>query len=184
LVRIIATRQIHIPKSGSEGYIQVAVVSIMNAFRPPGLLKNLLLPTIALLLCLTGMLRADPADDSRAKEATTAAGQWLAEIDANKVEESYEQGCTAFHNKVSKQQWITVLKALRPSIGNLTSRSEQSAEYKPDGFEGLEGECVVIKYSSVFTVIGPALEVVVMKREDGQWRGAGYNVQPQSSGTQ
>jgi hypothetical protein len=48
----------------------------------------------------------------------------------------------------------------------------------------MEGECVVIKYNSVFSVIGPALEVVVMKREAGQWRGAGYNVQPQSSGTQ
>ena len=157
---------------------------MMNIFCPRAFPKSFLLPAVAFLFCLAGVLRADPADDSRAKEAAAAAQQWLAEIDANKVEESYDQGCTAFHNKVSKQQWITVLKALRPSIGNLTSRSAQSADYKPDGFEGMEGECVVIKYSSVFSVIGAALEVVVMKREDGQWRGAGYNVQPQSSGTQ
>jgi len=157
---------------------------MMNTSRSRGFPKNLLLPVAALLLCASGMLRADPADDSRAKEAVAAAQHWLTEIDANKVEESYGDGCAAFQNKVSKQQWITVMNALRPSIGNLTSRSEQSADYKPDGFEGLEGECVVIKYNSVFSVIGAAIEVVVMKREDGHWRGAGYNVQPQSSGTQ
>jgi hypothetical protein len=157
---------------------------MMNAFRPFTFPKTLLLLTGAVFFCLAGMLRADPAADSRAKEAVAAAQQWLAEIDANKVEESYTAGCTAFHNKVSKQQWITVLNALRPSIGNMTSRSEQSAEYKPDGFEGLEGECVLIKYNSVFSVIGASLEVVVMKREDGQWRGAGYNVQPQTQATQ
>jgi uncharacterized protein DUF4019 len=156
----------------------------MNTFRSCVFSKSLLLPAVAFLFCLGGMLRADPADDSRTKEAVTAAQHWLAEIDANKVEESYADGCTAFHNKVSKQQWITVLNALRPSIGNLTSRSQQSAEYKPDGFEGLEGECVVIKYASVFSVIGSAAEVVVMKREDGQWRSAGYNVEPQSTATQ
>jgi hypothetical protein len=157
---------------------------MMNTSRSRGFPKNLLLPVAALLLCASGMLRADPADDSRAKEAVAAAQHWLTEIDANKVEESYGDGCAAFQNKVSKQQWITVMNALRPSIGNLTSRSEQSADYKPDGFEGLEGECVVIKYNSVFSVIGPALEVVVMKRENGQWRGAGYNVQPQTQATQ
>jgi hypothetical protein len=157
-----------------------------NAFRSPALRRSgrgFLLLTGAFFLCAASLARAvvapNPADDSRTREAVAAAQLWLAKIDANKVEDSYADGCTAFHNKVSMQQWITVLRALRPSIGNVTSRTEQSADYKPDGFEGLEGECVVIKYTSVFTVIGPALEVVVMKREDGQWRGAGYNVQPQ-----
>ncbi len=159
----------------------------MNALRFSALPRSarglgLLFAAVFFGLATTG--RADPLDDSRTKEAVAAAAAWLAEIDANKVEESYEQGCTALQLKVSKQQWITVLKALRPSIGNVSSRTVQSAEYKPDGFEGLEGECVVIKYNSVFTVIGPAYEVVVMKRENGQWRGAGYNAQPQSSGAQ
>jgi hypothetical protein len=146
--------------------------------------RGLIVLAGALFFGLAATLRADPADDSRTKEAEAAAQHWLAEIDSGKMEESYDDGCTAFQLKVGKQQWITVLKALRPSIGNISSRAVQSAEYKPDGFEGLEGECVVIKYNSVFTVIGPAVEIVVMKRENGQWRGAGYNAQPQSSGTQ
>ncbi len=159
----------------------------MNASRPCPLPRSgcgLVLLVGAIFFGAATTMRADPMDDSRTKEALAAATHWLAEIDTNKVEESYDDGCTAFQLKVGKQQWITVLKALRPSIGTVSSRTEQSAEYKPDGFEGLEGECVVIKYNSVFTVLGPAYEVVVMKRENGQWRGAGYNAQPQSSGAQ
>ncbi len=156
----------------------------MKAVCPPAIRRTgrgFLLLAGALLLGLAGMLRANPADDNRTRDALAAAQLWLAKIDANKVEDSYADGCTAFHNKVSMQQWITVLNALRPSIGTMTSRKELSAEDKPDGFEGLEGDCVVIKYDSVFSVIGQALEVVVMKREDGQWRGAGYNVQPEAA---
>jgi hypothetical protein len=151
----------------------------MNTLTSSGNLRAALLLTGAFLFCLPGPLKADPADTARTAPAVAAAQQWIAEIDTDKVDESYDQGCTAFHNKVTRQQWITVLRALRPSIGHVSKRTEQSADYKPDGFEGMEGECVVIKYATTFSVIGPATEVVVMKREDGAWRGAGYNVQPQ-----
>jgi hypothetical protein len=155
----------------------------MNVFSRLAFTRTFLLLT-ATFICLKGAVAAQAPSDSRTKEASDAATQWLAEIDANKLETSYSQGCTAFHNKVTEQQWITVLRALRPSYGNPTNRTEQNAEYKPDGFEGTDGECVVIKYATTFSVIGPVQEIVVMKREDGQWRGAGYNVQPQSSAAQ
>jgi hypothetical protein len=121
----------------------------------------------------------DAASDQTIQEARTAAQAWLAEIDTGKYEQSYLEGCTAFHNKVSKQQWITVLQATHPAIGNLVSRKESSIAYKPDGYEGMDGECMLIMYNSAFSKLGPTLEAVVLKREDGKWRGAGYNAQPQ-----
>jgi hypothetical protein len=135
--------------------------------------------------CLGLLSRAqEPAANPEVSQAALAAAKtWLAEIDAGKYQESYTQGCTAFHNKVSEQQWITVLTALRPSIGNLVSRKEVKLTYKPDGYEGLEGECMVIMYNATFSKLGTALEAVVLKREDGQWRGAGYNAQPQQQQT-
>ena len=119
------------------------------------------------------------ASPESTRDALATAQHWLAEIDAEKYDESYEEGCTAFHNKVSHDEWLTVLKALRPSIGTLVNRKELKHTYKPDGYEGLEGECMVIMYAATFTKLGPTLEVVVLKREDGKWRGAGYNAQPQ-----
>jgi hypothetical protein len=125
-------------------------------------------------------VRADEKANAETNQATLAAAQnWLTEIDAGEYEKSYSEGCTAFHNKVSQDQWITVLKALRPSIGTVISRKLISQNYKPDGFEGLNGECMVNMYATTFSKLGPTLEVVVLKREDGTWRGAGYNAQPQ-----
>jgi hypothetical protein len=111
--------------------------------------------------------------------ALAAAQAWVAEIDAGHYEQSYDEGCTAFHNKVPQDQWITVLKAIRPKLGTVLSRKESSARYKPDGYEGLDGECMVITYTTSFSKMASELEVIVMKREDGKWRGAGYNAQPQ-----
>jgi hypothetical protein len=141
--------------------------------------------TILLAALFLPAVRTAWADDDSAREPEIAAAarSWLAEIDAGKYEQSYDQGCTALHNKTSKVEWVTVLTAIRPEIfGKLLHRSESSFSYKPDGFEGMDGECAVLIYNASFSKIGDVMEVVVLKREDGQWRGAGYNAQPQQTG--
>ncbi len=150
----------------------------MNFLRLSFIRKSLL---AALVGCGSSLLaHADTtADPPSINEALSSAKSWLAEIDAAQYEQSYAEGCTAFHNKVPHDQWVTVLKALRPPLGPLVSRKEASHTYKPDGYEGLDGECMVIIYNSVFTQIPSEIEVVVLKREDGKWRAAGYNAQPQ-----
>jgi hypothetical protein len=137
----------------------------------------LLAALIASLSLRPGAARAD--DAASAAEALAAAQRWVQEIDAGQYVQSYEEGCTAFHNKVSQEQWVTILKALRPALGTLISRKEASHSYRPDGFEGLDGECMVVTYNTSFSKMASDVEVVVLKREDGQWRGAGYNAQPQ-----
>jgi hypothetical protein len=154
----------------------------MNAFRLSSRRKNLrfllLLGGWNFIALAPGL--ADP-DPSSANEALATAKNWVAEIDAGKYEESYAEGCTALHNKVTHDQWITVLKAIRPALGDVVSRKEDSHSYKPDGYEGLDGECMVIKYDTSLTKMPSLIEVVVLKREDGKWRGAGYNAQPQTA---
>lgn len=124
------------------------------------------------------------ADPAMVNEAVAAAHGWLAQIDAGKYEDSYNEGCLAFHNKVTQGQWTTVLKSLRPPLGTVVSRKVVKTEYKPDGLEGLTGECMVITYNTAFSKVPVDLEIVVLKREDGQWRGAGYNAQPQGDPTE
>ena len=142
-------------------------------------LQKLLLIALAAALALMGNhARADDPDTTA--EALAAAKDWLQEIDAGHYVESYQQGCVAFHNKVSQDQWVTILRALRPALGTVISRKETGYSYHPDGVEGCPGECMVVTYKTSFSKVAEDLEVIVMKREDGQWRGAGYNAQPQS----
>jgi hypothetical protein len=142
---------------------------------------------IFFLLCVitwTAMSRVQAEEDpAMVNEALAAARSWLAQIDSGKYEESYNEGCLAFHNKVSEVQWTTVLKSLRPPLGTVVSRKVVKTDYKPEGVEGLQGECMIITYNTAFSKVPTDLEIVVLKREDGQWRGAGYNAQPQGDPT-
>jgi hypothetical protein len=113
--------------------------------------------------------------------ALVASKTWVAQIDAGRYDESYAFGCGAMHDKVPQDRWAQVLKALRTPWGPVLSRKQLSHIYKPNGYEGSEGEYMVITYDTSFKRLGAAKEVVVLKWEDGKWRGAGYNAGAQSS---
>jgi serine/threonine-protein kinase len=125
------------------------------------------------------VLSAEPTENSaQLSSAVNSAQAWLGQIDAGKYDDSYAEGCVAFHNKVTHEEWLTVLKALRPSLGSVVSRKLANHVYHPDGFQGLEGECMVLTYNTVFSKMPADIETIVLKREGGRWRGAGYNAQP------
>jgi hypothetical protein len=107
--------------------------------------------------------------------ALVTSKAWVAQIDAGQYDESYAFGCDAMHDKVAQDRWAQVLKALRVPWGRVVSRKQISHIYKPNGWEGSEGEFMVITYDTSFQRLSPATEVVVLKWEDGKWRGAGYN---------
>jgi hypothetical protein len=105
----------------------------------------------------------------------------VAQIDAGQYDESYAFGCGAMHDKVPQDRWVMVLKALRMPFGPVVSRKQISHIYKPNGVPGLEGECMVITYDTSFQHLSPATEEVVLKWEDGKWRGAGYKAGAKAS---
>ena len=113
--------------------------------------------------------------------ALVVSKAWIAQIDAGEYDESYEAGCGAMHDKVAQDRWAQVLKALRTLYGPVLSRTQVSHVYKPNGWEGSEGEFLIITYDTSFQHLNPATETVVLKWEDGKWRGAGYNVNPKTS---
>jgi hypothetical protein len=110
-----------------------------------------------------------------------ASKTWVALIDAGEYDDSYTFGCDAMHDKVPQDRWGIVLKALRAPWGPVVNRSQVSHVYKPNGYEGAEGEFMVITYDTSFQKMDQAIEVVVLKWEDGKWRGAGYNAGPKPS---
>jgi hypothetical protein len=112
------------------------------------------------------------------EDGLVVSKSWVGLIDDGQYDESYESASGAMHEKVQEDRWSTVLKALRSPWGPVMSRQQLSHVYKPDGFEGTEGEFLVITYDTSFKKLDSAREVVVLRWEDGKWRGAGYNVGP------
>jgi Protein of unknown function (DUF4019) len=134
---------------------------------------------LAGLLCLlfASMPKALASAEDQIDNALLVSKAWMAQIDAGQYDDSYAFGCDAMHDKVPQDRWGQVLKALRTPWGPVVDRKPLSHIYKPNGYEGSEGEFMVITYDSSFKKLGSATEIVVLKWEGGKWRGAGYNAQ-------
>jgi Protein of unknown function (DUF4019) len=133
------------------------------------------------LLAFAAAPTALASADNEVDSALAAAKAWAAQIDAGQYDESYLFGCEAMHDKVPQDRWDLVLKALRAPWGPVVSRKQVSHVYQPNGYQGTEGEFMVITYDTAFQKFGPAMEVIVLKWEDGKWRGAGYNAKAKPS---
>ncbi len=142
-----------------------------------------LAPIAAALICLLAVAgqHAFASGEDHVDDGLNVSKSWVAQIDAGQYDESYAAGSGAMREKVAQDKWSEVLKAIRSSWGPVVSRHQMSHVYKPNGFEGTEGEFLVITYETSFQRLPDAIELVVLRWEDGQWRGAGYNAGPKTS---
>ena len=138
------------------------------------------LPVILLACCLLkfGTASSSAASEDQLNSALPAALAWISQIDDGRYDDSYSSAGAALREKVKQDQWDLVLKTLRPPWGNVVNRTAISHVYKPDGYEGASGEFMVITYATSFRKLDSGIEVVVLRWEDGQWRGVGYNAGP------
>jgi hypothetical protein len=138
-----------------------------------GLNRFLLLAGLCSLL--SAPLSRSMADDADPAAAALAAARgWVGQIDAAKYDESYAAGCEDFRNKEKLEKWTMVLQTIRGIYGDVVSRKEASHSYKPNGYDGLDGPCMVVIFNTEFKKLPNAAEVVILKLEDGKWRGGGY----------
>jgi hypothetical protein len=175
-VRIIGN---DIPKTAREGYNQIMFRGKKMKSSRLSVFATAFFAAVSLLL--VAMPNATASAEDQAEQAVSDSKNWVSEIDAGKYEESYNFACDAMREKVPQDHWVTVLKSLRSPWGSVVSRKQLSHIYKPNGIPGLEGECMVITYDTSFKKLDPATEIIVLKWENGKWRGAGYNAGPKVS---
>jgi hypothetical protein len=109
-------------------------------------------------------------------EATRAAEQWLALVDAGRYEESWRRSATLFRNAVTAGQWEQSVSAARRPFGKLLSRQVLSAKFATSLPGAPDGEYVVIQFRASFEHKKAAVETVTPMRDGGQWRVSGYYI--------
>ena len=144
-------------------------------------MKHLLLLAGLFCFLITATSRVRAGAEDQIEGALSAAKAWVAQIDAGQYDESYAFGCDDLHDKVPQDRWEQILKALRAPWGSVVNRQQIRHDYKPNGFEGTEGEFMVITYDTSFQKNNAVTEVVVLKWDGGKWRGAGYNAGPKAT---
>jgi hypothetical protein len=116
-------------------------------------------------------------DAGKEAAAVSAAGKWLATVDAGKYAASWKEAAGFFRDAITLQQWEQSLRAVRKPLGRLLSRKLQSKSYMTSLPGAPDGEYVVIQYATSFEHKKTALETVTpMMDKDGKWRVSGYYI--------
>ena len=129
--------------------------------------------TFALTLgALPAALSGAPSDKQQAQKAAEA---WLALVDAEDYDQSWETAAAFFKQNVSKQQWARMAAKARKPFGALKSRELAGSRVETSLPGAPDGEYVVMQYKAVYANKAKAVETITpMKDPDGVWRVSGY----------
>jgi Protein of unknown function (DUF4019) len=96
-------------------------------------------------------------------------------VDTGEYAKSWDKAASFFKERLSKDQWVKALEAVRKPLGKLISRTTASTTYTTSLPGAPDGKYVVIQYNSSFGHKKSAVETVTpMLDKDGKWRVAGY----------
>lgn len=142
--------------------------------RSTGRIRILLTTLIA--LALAGPLAAQTPDEAAAKEMSD---RWLTLVDDGDFEASWTEAGRIFQQSVAQDGWTQQIAALRQQVGEAERREYVTAQSTSNPPGAPPGDYVSIQYRSEFSTAGPAVEMVVLTREEGRgWRVVGYFLQP------
>ena len=117
----------------------------------------------------------ETANESAEQAALAAAETWLALIDNDEENESWNQAASNFKIALTAEQWKEALDAAHSPIGKAVSRKLKSKTYATELPGAPDGEYVVVEFETRFEKKQNGTETVVpIKDTDGEWRVSGY----------
>jgi hypothetical protein len=129
---------------------------------------------IALIACLGFGTKSNPVKE---KQAIEAALTWLALVDQEQYDASWDEAASYFQGAVSQQQWLQSMESFRKPLGQNLSRKVKSKQYHTSLPGAPDGEYVVIQFVSSFSHKKSAIETVTpMLETEGKWRVSGYYI--------
>lgn len=133
---------------------------------------------LVILLTTTAVSPALAQSNEQAVEAAKQSAQeWLALLDADKYEATWEEAASVLKSKLSAEQWAQRVKQAHASLGELQSRSLETARHTTSVPNAPEGEYVIAQYQAAYGD-EETVETVSLKKEQDTWRVAGYVIRP------
>ncbi|HEY1786909.1 MAG TPA: DUF4019 domain-containing protein [Verrucomicrobiae bacterium] len=125
---------------------------------------------------ITGIASGCARKANQAEQAAVAAApKWLAEIDNGQYGQSWLESSALFQSKVPEPTWESSMTTFRKPLGDLQSRSLESAQFATQLPGVADGQYVVMRFDASFANKKSAIETVTfMLEKDGQWKSAGY----------
>jgi hypothetical protein len=117
------------------------------------------------------------ANEGKESIAVQVAQEWLATVDSERYDESWEIAADYFKNAVTIAQWRQAMVSVRKPLGKVNSRQLKSKQLMTELPGAPDGEYVVIQYETSFEHKKSAIETITpMLDKDGKWRVSGYYI--------
>ena len=120
---------------------------------------------------------AEPLSAEDQEASQQAAEEWLAYIDEGDIAQSYENAAQLLKDQITQEQWEQRVGDVEGQLGELQSRTFTTAQAFPAPPDAPPGEYVAVQYAADYASMA-VQESVVLAKEDGTWKTAGYLVRP------
>jgi hypothetical protein len=119
-----------------------------------------------------------PAQQTGAQDdAQAAAAAWLTLTDGGSYADSWDAAASLFHQQITKDGWVTLLKSGLPVFGKVVTRKLKTTTFTRILPGAPDGEYVVILYDTQFANTGAAVETLATVLEPGgTWKVCGYHI--------
>ena len=133
---------------------------------------------LALLFLVAAFPAAGADADAKAavSAATDEAMHWLEQLDARRYPESWNDAAAVMKEGRTEKDWVEDIAGSREMLGKTVMRQLRHAEYASSVRGAPEGSYVTAEYLTQFSKAPPALETLLLTREEGRWRIAGYSI--------
>lgn len=141
----------------------------MRRFVPIGLL--------AVVLVALAPSLAQAQNQAAVDSAKQAAQEWLTLLDADQFEATWQEGASFFKSQIDAEGWAQRIRSAHSTLDSLRSRSLVAARYTESLPNAPAGEYVIAQYRATYGT-QKTVETVSLKKEQGEWRVAGYVIRP------
>jgi hypothetical protein len=129
----------------------------------------------------TGVGTIDPNAPPE-QQARVAAEAWIGMVDRGAFRDAWEEAARSFKRRVTPGQFEQSVRNARLQFGTeIASREYLGHEFRAEIPESVRGEYVMLQYRTTFsrgTARSTAIETIVVMRDEGLFRGAGYFLRP------
>ncbi len=106
--------------------------------------------------------------------ATVSAMAWVALLDRQRWDDSWDAAGTLFRSQLSKPKWATTIMPVRKPLGSVSSRTVQTVTPAASLPGAPPGNYAIVAFATSFAAKPNAIETVVMAQEGANWKVAGY----------
>lgn len=121
------------------------------------------------------VLASEPATEQEQRQVFNATVEFLRLLDSGSVDQTWAVSSPSLKESTSEVIWTHGIKAMRFGLGTFVERKSAHIGFTSQMPDALAGRYAIVECISTFST-GPATEKVVLRKDDSQWRVAGYSV--------